>query len=285
MDGMSLLDVLRGVMLDPAEQAAYNADPSAYLVHHGYGQVDPADVREAFGLVADTLPPAQAHAAWAAAGTGPFGGLGDHDLDGHPDHPVFDAADLDAHDVAAHHLDPDHQGHDPWATGVGHAPGLSFGLGEAADDGLIDHHGGPLTSAFAEHDNLFGAGSGDHGVDRSGLVDDPAGHHAGDPLDHDHPFAGFGDDHHGGLDDHHVPDHDGLDHHGLDDHGLDHHAGWVDDHHGGLDDHGGLGEHAEGLFEHDGLHPGHEALDDGFGNLDDLDQSHHHHDPGDVGHF
>ena len=31
MDGMSLLDVLRGVMLDPAEQAAYNADPAAYL--------------------------------------------------------------------------------------------------------------------------------------------------------------------------------------------------------------------------------------------------------------
>src|SRR5262245_66604390 len=67
MDGMSLLDVLRGVMLDPAEQAAYNADPSAYLERFGYDDVDPADLSEAFGLVADTLPPAQAPAAWEAA--------------------------------------------------------------------------------------------------------------------------------------------------------------------------------------------------------------------------
>src|SRR5918998_6642411 len=67
MDGMSLLDVLRGVMLDPAEQAAYNADPRAYLEQYGYDDVDPADLSEAFGLVADTLPPDQAQAAWSAA--------------------------------------------------------------------------------------------------------------------------------------------------------------------------------------------------------------------------
>src|SRR5688572_15341560 len=69
MDGMSLLDVLRGVMLDPAEQAAYNADPSAYLEQYGYDDVDPADLSEAFGLVADTLPPEQAQAAFSATAT------------------------------------------------------------------------------------------------------------------------------------------------------------------------------------------------------------------------
>ena len=79
MHGMSLLDVLRGVMLDPAEQAAYRADPSAYLGRFGYDDVDPVDLSEAFGLVADTLPPAQAQAAWATAGPGPLGAR--HDLD------------------------------------------------------------------------------------------------------------------------------------------------------------------------------------------------------------
>ena len=67
MDGMSLLDVLRGVMLDPAEQAAYSADPAVYLGRFGYDDVDPADLSEAFGLVADTLPPDLAQAAWEAA--------------------------------------------------------------------------------------------------------------------------------------------------------------------------------------------------------------------------
>ena len=56
MDGMSLLDVLRGVMLDPAEQAVYDADPGAYLEQYGYQDVDPADLSEAFGLVADERP-------------------------------------------------------------------------------------------------------------------------------------------------------------------------------------------------------------------------------------
>jgi hypothetical protein len=76
MDGMSLLDVLRGVMLDPAEQAAYNADPDAYLQRFGYDDVDPADLSEAFGLVADTLPPDQAQAAWQSAGASDNGTFG-----------------------------------------------------------------------------------------------------------------------------------------------------------------------------------------------------------------
>ena len=64
MNGMSLLDVLRGVMLDPAEQAVYEADPHAYLEQYGYEDVEDADLSEAFGLVADTLPADQAQAAF-----------------------------------------------------------------------------------------------------------------------------------------------------------------------------------------------------------------------------
>ncbi len=279
MDGMSLLDVLRAVMLDPAEQAAYNADPSAYLGHYGYDQVDPADLREAFGLVADTLPPDQAHAAWAAAGTGPFGALGDLDGDGHLDHPTFDAADLDAHDVAAPPPDPA-PGHDPLASQAGgHAAALSFGLGDGADDGgLLGHDAG----AFPAHDDAFGGGFGDHhgGAEDAGplagLFGDLPDHHDGDPLDHDQASAGFEHDDHGGfaddhagfVDDHHggLADHAGLDHTGLDDHGGFAHPGDAEDF---------------SPFEHGGLHPGGEGLDDGFDNLDDLDQS-GHHDPGDA---
>src|SRR5262245_36005085 len=84
MDGMSLLDVLRGVMLDPAEQAAYNQNPTAYLQQYGYDDVDPADLSEAFGLVADTLPPDQAQAGLSAtaAPEGATFGVVTSDFDG-----------------------------------------------------------------------------------------------------------------------------------------------------------------------------------------------------------
>jgi large repetitive protein len=122
MDGMSLLDVLRGVMLDPAEQAAYNADPSAYLERFGYDDVDPADLSEAFGLVADTLPPDQAQAAWAAAST--------------PDGDAFGTvtADFDS-DNGAEPPEPD-GGLGPGSESPGDIgeTSLSFGQGEA-DDG------------------------------------------------------------------------------------------------------------------------------------------------------
>ena len=81
MDGMSLLDVLRGVMLDPAEQAVYDADPGAYLEQYGYQDVDPADLSEAFGLVADTLPVEQAQAAWTGESGPEAPTLGDDTTD------------------------------------------------------------------------------------------------------------------------------------------------------------------------------------------------------------
>jgi hypothetical protein len=121
MDGMSLLDVLRGVMLDPAEQAAYNADPSAYLGRFGYDDVDPADLSEAFGLVADTLPPDQAQAAWAAAST--------------PDGDAFGTvtADFDSDNGVEPPPEPD-PGPDLGGPGeVAVEPSLSFGQGEADD--------------------------------------------------------------------------------------------------------------------------------------------------------
>lgn len=60
--GKPLLDVLRDVVLDPAEQAAFTADPATYLAQYGYDDVPAEHLTEAFGLVADTLPPDVAHA-------------------------------------------------------------------------------------------------------------------------------------------------------------------------------------------------------------------------------
>jgi hypothetical protein len=160
MDGMSLLDVLRGVMLDPAEQAAYNADPGAYLGRYGYDDVDAADLSEAFGLVADTLPPDQAQAAWEAAATPDGGSFGpvtaDFDNVGGPA-PTGETAPP-AEDA------PDET-----------VPELSFGLGEDGASGLSDPDdldeglGGPDT-APGEDDGLdaddlaFDSGGGDEGA-------------------------------------------------------------------------------------------------------------------------
>lgn len=56
--GKSLLELLRDVAVDPAEQAALQEiGVIPYLARHGYEDVDVEDLREATGLVADTLPP------------------------------------------------------------------------------------------------------------------------------------------------------------------------------------------------------------------------------------
>jgi hypothetical protein len=223
MDGMSLLDVLRGVMLDPAEQAAYHADPGAYLQQYGYDDVDPADLSEAFGLVADTLPPDQAQAAWAAANQDPFGALGS-DADGE----AFGSHGLDAADLDADALDSN------GAVGDG-APGegygdeqividvdaddvatLSFGVGEPPegdappglgqdDDGLSDQldqsdfgdaDGDGLVDALDLDDGSLDLGEpGEPGLD-DGFTDDD-GHAIDDDFDTDD--GGFGGHHLGGF--------------------------------------------------------------------------------------
>lgn len=218
MDGMSLLDVLRGVMLDPAEQAAYNADPHAYLEQYGYDDVDPADLSEAFGLVADTLPPDQAQAAWSAAAEpddSTFGTVtqdfdGDAGIDGPDDIgtdiPDVDVPEVDVPDVEA----PDVDG----AEDAGSA--LSFGEGDGVadidDPTFGDAAGGE--SGVGGHDST----GADGGIAGLTSIDDDADAAFDDGFDEggfdssfDHDLSdGIGDDTDDGA--------DGTD--GLDD--LDH---------------------------------------------------------------
>jgi hypothetical protein len=156
MTGMSLLDVLRGVMLDPAEQAVYEADPDAYLQQHGYEGVDAAGLSEAFGLVADTLPVEQAMTAYTGdtppGGSPPSATMGadttDFDepptvLDGvgatggpsEADEPD-DGADDDADDDAGEFGAGERADAPELGTDTGDAPDLSFGLGEDLGAGL-----------------------------------------------------------------------------------------------------------------------------------------------------
>src|SRR5262245_17160772 len=208
MDGMSLLDVLRGVMLDPAEQAAYHADPGAYLQQYGYDDVDPADLSEAFGLVADTLPPDQAQVAWAAANQEPFGALGS-DADGE----AFGSHGLDAADLDADALDGNGAAGDFGDPGPGDG---DFGDGPVQ----IDIDGDDVATLS------FGVGEPPEGAASPDLDQD------GDGLPDQFDQGDFGDADGDGLVDALDLDHGGLDDGGLDDGGLD--PGDPDD--GGLDD-------------------------------------------------
>ena len=179
MDGMSLLDVLRGVMLDPAEQAVYDADPGAYLEQYGYQDVDPADLSEAFGLVADTLPVDQARAAWTGESGPEAPALGadtaDFDDGGADDAPPggFGEDAVDGFDEDAPVADDD--------TGDGDEGGqgetvLSFGEGEAGD----------ATDAGMDD------GLGDEGLFGTAAPDGAPDAHALDDLDvDDAAFGGF----------------------------------------------------------------------------------------------
>ena len=71
MEGTPLLDVMRGLILEPEAQAEFAADPSGYMQRFGYEDVPEDDMREAVGLVADTLPPDVAHAVTTAAAAPP----------------------------------------------------------------------------------------------------------------------------------------------------------------------------------------------------------------------
>lgn len=223
MTGMSLLDVLRGVMLDPAEQAVYEADPGAYLRQYGYEGVDAADLSEAFGLVADTLPVEQAMAAYT--GGAPPGGhalsatMGADTTDFDEPATALDHAGVtdgpDAGDEAGDQADDDagDQTGDgagegtPIAGGFGEgerddapdldtdlggqAPDLSFGLGH--DVGVLV--GGPEPAILHE------AGAPGHDA-ADAVVDDALGPDGGTGIDDNHD----GDLRPAGLDD--APDAD-----------------------------------------------------------------------------
>jgi hypothetical protein len=195
MDGMSLLDVLRGVMLDPAEQAAYNADPRAYLEQYGYDDVDPADLSEAFGLVADTLPPDQAQAAWSAAAEPDDSTFGTvtQDFDGGSEATTADAGTADVADTLDDRTggvaDPAdvHADADADAEGaVG--PMLSFGEG---DDGAADMDDPTFGEAAATGDDSASAADPDtetQGIDADADLDQA------DDFDSDFDAGGFDDD-------------------------------------------------------------------------------------------
>lgn len=193
MTGMSLLDVLRGVMLDPAEQAVYEADPGAYLQHHGYEGVDAADLSEAFGLVADTLPVEQAMAAYT----------GDTPPEGSPLSATMGADTTDFDEPPAV-LD------DVGATGgPTDADEPADGADDAADDDAADDAGGsPLSDEFGAGERAdlpdlgtdaddapdlsFGLGEDlGAGLDPAGSIEDAAD--AGVDLDHEDATAMFGD--------------------------------------------------------------------------------------------
>ena len=206
MDGMSLLDVLRGVMLDPAEQTAYNADPHAYLEQYGYDDVDPADLSEAFGLVADTLPPDQAQAAWSAA-TEPddstFGTV-TQDFDGDPG---IDAPDdigpegTGTDDAGLDDIDSDDPGLDlpeveipdveipdvDLSDGAGSA--LSFGEG----DGMADMDD-PTFGDAAGAEATVGGADDDGGIAGLSSIDDDADSAFDDGFDGGGFDSGFDDD-------------------------------------------------------------------------------------------
>jgi hypothetical protein len=255
MDGMSLLDVLRGVMLDPAEQAAYNADPSAYLGRFGYDDVDPADLSEAFGLVADTLPPDQAQAAWAAAST--------------PDGDAFGAvtADFDSDNGVEPPPEPD-----LGAPGeVEAAPSLSFGQGEADDSppapAAVEPEAGD--AGTTADDQFEAADGGDGPTDGSGLdagfaevaddFDDADGDGIDDDFDSGAGGGGTGFDADGdGID-------DGYDSAGTGT-GLDADGDGIDDSYDGGGFDSGLDADGDGID--DGYDTG---LDDDLGDLDQID--------------
>jgi hypothetical protein len=167
MDGMSLLDVLRGVMLDPAEQAVYDADPGAYLEQYGYQDVDAADLSEAFGLVADTLPVEVARAAWTGESGPEAPTLGDDTADfddSGEDTPPGGLGDeaVDVVDQDAPVTEDDGDEHD---TGDEGDTVLSFGegeAGEASDAGIGDDFG---------DEGLFGTAATDGAPDGAGLDD------------------------------------------------------------------------------------------------------------------
>lgn len=218
MDGMSLLDVLRGVMLDPAEQAAYNADPNAYLEQYGYDDVDPADLSEAFGLVADTLPADQAQAALSAtpppSDDATFGSdTADFDVE-----PTLGDAGVAAADAEVDLDLPGPASLDP-GDEVGSEPALSFGGGaaeaadvDAGDAGVLDD------PTFDEGDDALpgtdtdtdGLGGVDNGLDVDSGLDVDFGADSIDEVDDQ--YGGGDDDLDDGLD-------DGLDE--LDDPGPD----------------------------------------------------------------
>jgi hypothetical protein len=158
--GKSLLEILRDVAVDPAQQAVLEQMGAApYLARHGFHDVDPEDVREAVGLVADTLPPDVAQAL-AFARSHPVQGPGEP---GEADIAAFGDVTEQLDGMARHHAG-DHYGtgapgdnaldapHDTMDAGADQQASLTFGSGADAGAGAGAAAGPP------GHDGAIGSG-------------------------------------------------------------------------------------------------------------------------------
>ncbi len=165
--GKPLLDVLREMMLDPAEQAAYANDPGRYMARFGYEDVDTEHLNEAFSLVADTLPPDEAQ---AVVNTAP----------GPPDQASVGAGAVD----------------DLSDEGLGTGPGLTAVGADTADlngidalrpaDGDADGSFGGVDDGFDLTEGLDDIGTEGRSFGRGDVdLDDPVGATVDDPGDID----------------------------------------------------------------------------------------------------
>jgi hypothetical protein len=218
----SLLDILREVTLDPEQGAAFGADPSNYLAEQGYDDVADEDLREAFSLVADTLPAEQAHEVYTSH---VVQGAGDalHPLPVHDEDPgavyghTTDDFDLDLDDATNQVIEPGAEAADE--------SGLGFGDGADDDDADLD-----IAAMHYREDDDTGYDSddedhGDDDTDDTGFdheVDDHAGLDLDvNPFDESHDTdldddtAGHHDMHYRDEDDDQAEHHD-TGHHDLD---------------------------------------------------------------------
>jgi hypothetical protein len=67
----TFLALIEGLIGDPAEKAAYAADPDNYLSSHGFGDLDDEDIRTALSHSADSFPPRLAAVIDPDAGLAP----------------------------------------------------------------------------------------------------------------------------------------------------------------------------------------------------------------------
>jgi hypothetical protein len=67
----TFLALIEGLIGDPAEKAAYAADPDNYLSTHGFGDLDDEDIRTALSHSADSFPPRLAAVIDPDAGLAP----------------------------------------------------------------------------------------------------------------------------------------------------------------------------------------------------------------------
>jgi hypothetical protein len=170
----TFLALVEGLIGDPAEKAAYAADPDNYLSSHGFGELDSEDVRTALSHTADAFPPRLAAVIDPDAGLAPV-------------------AQVDLGQLGLSGFDE-------------YAPPLDDDLGGA------EHSGGDGTDDLADHadDGAYGLHQDvDIDLDGDGIPDAPDA--VGDPAHHADDHAAEAVPGHEDDDDDDVDDDDVLD--------------------------------------------------------------------------